>query len=246
MQIDYSNDWEDGTKTEYTCDINKNLVKKIEYVWNNTSNYWEEYYSDEYMYDSNNKLIMTIQNYSLMAYPRKTEYIYDINGTLIKEIDYNEEEKNIWKIYSKIEYERNADTVKKIIYDWKYNIWKKIIKKEYIYNNAGKEIMLIFYSWDNTNNDWMIGEKYEYMYDSNGNKTMETYYKHNIEGDNFKLISKTEYIYDLSYSIKNLIFPYYYYLYFETNNMLIEMKEYRWKSNNWKCYHEKFYYSPQK
>jgi hypothetical protein len=271
---DTSNYWEEYYRHEYMYDSNNNLMmdvrdnentfgrenkienwynskgnktKKIEYLEKNNARI--EYYITEYFYDTNENLTKEIsylrkREDCALEDSYKTEYIYDIKGNIIKTISYNRK-KNTWKIRNRdtIKYEYGINTKSSIRYfAWKKKPLEKLTKSIYTYNNDGKRTIFVEYSW--YNNDWYIRVKNEKMYDANENEIMQVHSIRNFGDDDLELRGKTEYIYDLSYSIENLIIPRSYWLFFESNNMLMEKNEYSWEENNWK-YHSgyKLFYS---
>jgi len=198
----------------------------------------------EYTYDSNGNRTSSAKylwNDTIRTWEECSSYksmYYDSNQNLIMEVV-----KNGKKI--EYTYNSNGNRTKEVVRYWieRKNAWgNEIDKYKYVCNNGNIE-----------QEEKHEKLKYEYIYDSKENLITEIYY---FKGKKtWVKHSKSEYVYDTSYfiSIKKIIFPNLYscphlvdwYLY-RHNNMLLELREYRWYENDW--VHDnttKYYYSPQ-
>ncbi|WKK66351.1 T9SS type A sorting domain-containing protein [Lutimonas zeaxanthinifaciens] len=249
-----SNIWDVYSIDEFTYDTNGNIASIVELDWNTTTNQWDNEIKSEYNYDSNGDLVQIIEwdwdtATNLWDIGYKTEYSYNTNGTLVQEFGYRwENSTNQWESTSKRKYQPTYDNngnltqLLVIRLNNSTNEWENSFKEEYSYDTQGFLINYFLYEWKKQDDQWLVWDKEEYNYDSNGDLLQITDWDWDDSTNQFILYNKDEFAYDISFSVSELVVPYYYYLSSEFQEKIYSFKhkviknsDYNWDStsNEW-------------
>ena len=245
-------DWDETTsqwiarsKDEYLYDANGNMIQKTWYSWDKTTIEWIIGSKKEYTYDAKGNNIQNL-NYdwdettSQWIARSKDEYSYDANGNMIQYIEYEwDKTANQWVPSYKYEYtyDVNSNMMQSLTYLWDETTsqWEAWIKCEYSYDTNGNVIQNLEYDWDEATMQWYVSEKAEYIYDATDNMIQYFYYWWVYS--HWVALVKYDYTYNNSYSLSDLILPYYYNEegILLLHHMLISGMLYAWdeSSNQW-------------
>jgi len=201
-------------KKECSYDSNGNLTQVIIYACGESLCLAEK---DEYTYDINGYLSEHFYYYwdgSQWGYNGKTEYIHNVYGNILQEIDYFPVGPGQWYYNTKIEYyyDTNGNISAYILYYWDFWLgvpdWVNNMKTEYIYDIKGNLTKYIVDWW--FENQWYTSDKSEFTYDTNGNMTQNVDYWWDPYENQWINTMKNEFTYNDSYSFSDLILPYFY------------------------------------
>lgn len=145
-----------NSKNINTFDNGGNLIENSQYNWPADSSTYIFAYKNDYIYDNQGRLLTNIEYDSIYGsyYSSKYEYVYNTNGNDSILLEYNlDQVTNTWIIDSKIEY-------------------------TYSGNNIYTELE---YWWNSYANSWNLGSKTFHYFDSYKNDTLVERY--NLEND---------------------------------------------------------------
>lgn len=209
----WAGEWVDYDKSEQSYDPNGNLLVSTYYDWDDDNNTWVPSNEDSYTYNENGQLavyIVAVWDANAWEEYIKSEFEYDGNGKLTEEIIYGwnaieEEWIESWK--GTYGYDGNGNMVLETSYSWNVE-WMPLWKTDLTYDADKNVILEVNSSWKEANNDWEFSWKDEYTYDENGNMVALVDYE--WEGD-WNLSWKSEISYNNSYSIDELIMPWWWF-----------------------------------
>ena len=185
---------------EYVFNTNGSLAETIYHDYDNNGHLMSHHKS-EYIYDEEGYNTSTIHYSSTtesLTLFGKTEYTYDANGNIIKEIfAYWNSGTQQWQNDTKMEttYDANNNILVQI-YSQSLNpqSWYFQYKIENTYVNNIKTLY-VYYTWPMDLQQWKLTSKQEYTVDLNANLLTNTIYSPDNSGALF-ITSKYEYIYD--------------------------------------------------
>ncbi len=179
--VSYDKDGEEKHRETNTYDSDGNLIKTV------VENYKKIYHITEYIYENGNKVKQIATAYDGESYEGVSEFFYDENNKLIKEI--STEPGGVTTV---TEYENDL-----IIKQQRTNKdGRVILDSEYQYDDRGNILQ---------QNQLIVDQQssYKYTYDENGNQLTVTYRK----GDSTTVTEKT--YYENSNVVKSAIQKYY-------------------------------------
>jgi hypothetical protein len=204
----------DKERIENSFDINNNLIKTEESVWN--VSFWEGERKREYTYDLNSNIILMERfgwsnQFSTWILDFKKEYTYDSNGRLIlMDALFWNVALSSWVEYAKHEYSydtnNNLVIKEKFYWDDILSVWQVENKSEYTYDINNNLTLIEVFIWDSSSSLWGITSKYEYIYDINNNISSFSQYQWGSGG--FNLFANDLYFYDSSLLTANISYPY--------------------------------------
>ncbi|MEN8194757.1 MAG: T9SS type A sorting domain-containing protein [Bacteroidota bacterium] len=234
------NQWYEEFKEEYSYDDNGNMILSVTYYYDLDISQWMKLYKEEYTYDISGNMIQSIfydWDYTYWDADYKDVYTYNANGAIIQIINYNWDfTLSQWVEEYKWEYTYDAseNMILETEYVWNETAsqWNENYKWEYAFDTNGKIILETEYIWNESTSQWDEGNKWEYSYDTNRNIILEIEYLWNNETSQWNEEYKFNYTYDYSYSISDLILPFFYNFFYEyVNNMLTEFTVLQWNTN---------------
>jgi type IX secretion system substrate protein len=243
--------WSEYYKYGYSYDAKGNLIQNIEYDWNKGTSLWEADSKSESTYDANGNKLQTLSYYwdfnsNQWIIWGKAKFTYNTNSNLTQTIIYYWR-KLLWVLIEKVEYQYdlNGNLTQLLVQDRDRitNEWIPSYKMEYTYDADGNRTRYDGSEWSQSNSQWYAHFKEEYTYDANGNRTEFLVYGLD-QSMKFVFSSKEESTYDISYSISDLIIPFWY----SSNSMLTGTILYDWDKNSfdWDTNNRStYYYSEQ-
>ena len=204
-------------KIVFQYDPHYNLEKLVTYMYGFTAS------TAEYKYDDQNHCICVIET-SLMGDSEKTEYIYNEQGWVKEQTQY-ELEGNVWVMDNRItyEYDNHGNVLVATEQDYEDAVWVNDEKVEYSYQNGNLTQQMMYYwadgwfeeskvelnydaqgdlieilSFDIEDTNWEAVVKYLYAYDHNHNVVKEENFNFSGSLQDWEISSLTEYTYDLT------------------------------------------------
>lgn len=180
--------WMGISRTEKEFDINLNLVATIEYQWEETLNQWKGLFKEKYDYDSLVNRTLTSkyvwsdadENWIFQVNRYLSEYEYDENGRIVKEIMLQwDEGSEKWNFANKNVYEYD-DQGRQIVYEnarWNYpsDDWENLTKTVNNFDETGNNILYCKYVWDAGLSDWRIRWEFQRAFDADGRQTLSSF-----------------------------------------------------------------------
>lgn len=138
---------------------------------------------------------------NLFANSSKSEYAYNANGKLTKEVYYEWNKvtkKWVGSWRSEYTYNSNGNLTQDMSYNWVDSTknWVNSYKTDYTFNNKGEIANETRYDWDKETNNWVVWMKNEKTYNANGSLTQEIFYYWDKSTSAFTIRSKREYAYN--------------------------------------------------
>ena len=222
---------------------NSLLSEDVYYSWDESTQVWNQEAKHVYTYDNNEYLTRKEEfffyNNSWIA-SSIIDYTNDANGSLLEEIRQNYDfGNNQWfNFYRKVNvYDSNNLLIETTEYDWDQvnNQWVNDYKTEKTYNTNNKLIEVVESEWNTSSNQWVYLDKDEYTYDANQN-IVETLYSEWLMNA-WEPQEKTEIDYDNTYSLNQLLLPFFMYDYEDIimffNHMPVQYRDYEWDGSDW-------------
>jgi len=205
VSIWQGNSWANESKTEFIYNASNFLTETIDYSWGGG---WNKVSKSQYTYMNGNLIQDILYHWDGSQWVIgnfKFEYNYDPNGNLIQKII------NWGGPFAKQEYsyDSNGKLVQELRYGWSGQ-WDIHSKIDYNYNNNGILMDYVEGYWDSNNNQWDTTFKTEFSYDNNGNALDYINYNWDSMSGVWTPGSKVEFGYNDSYSLSDLILPYFY------------------------------------
>ena len=205
----------DFQKCHFEYDNHFNCVK-IDYYW--WDDEWVPDYTEELAYDEQDRIVMWIESDGESG--MKSEFTYDENGWLSKEMEFELMDGD-WELIARYTYEYDADghmvlsegyefqgewlptarmtweyedgrLINDIYYYHGETDWMPLTRNDYTYNADGLCQQQLQSQWEGA---WTESYKIEYEYDEAGNRVLQTSSTH-YDLDDWFYIYQTQYGYD--------------------------------------------------
>lgn len=198
---------ENGSRMEMERIGNTEIRQEL--LWNYYNKCWDESSVKYYLtYDESDRILESISQHKIWddevnthwENMDKTDYTYDRFGNKTGFVDYNwNYEENEWIPREKKEYEFD-ESGRKIhdagyMYDASKGIWIGTLKSATEYDKCGYVILLINYSWGES--DWQPSLKTEYSYNYNGVKSDVKLYDWAYRDGNWEWLGRSRTIYSI-------------------------------------------------
>jgi hypothetical protein len=189
--------WVGLSKDTYTYDSLGNMVRYINYNWDNNIKK-RKITKNDFSYTADGKLAQlfyyVLDNTTNIWSPvTKDEYTYDVNGNLTLDVWYTwNAEENKWqaKLNTNKSYGSDGNLTDEV-----WGSGQAVVKIEYSYDDRNNMIQYIRYSRDNASSLWIAAYKKVFTYDKNNNRIQYIYYDRDMSKTQWQESSKEEYKY---------------------------------------------------
>lgn len=179
-----------------------NLLKNVEYGWNDSLNSWITRYSTEYSYSGNlliNAVYWRWQD-GKIDFNSKMEYSYNNNQKVIERRHYEAVRNNnvaVWEYQSVDSIHYNSlNQVIEVVSHMVNPILKPFWRIAYQYDEKGDLTNWNAYYWNEDQNSWYNGGVREFSYDAKRNLTQALIYFWDTEIEELFGVAKYEFLYD--------------------------------------------------
>lgn len=192
------NGWVGIERQDYTYDTQGNTTSLYIFSWDNTTNNWTNKNKYEYQYENKKQVlyITYIGNGNQWIPKTKYEQKYDAKGQTILDRYYSNYDATNDKWIGDHWYINSYNGSQLILnekYGWKDGNWYGTSKTEYGYNTAGKQTLLINYTWNTTTSAFDKSTETYYDYDQWNNTILQEQYQ--WQGNQRTGIAKVRYEY---------------------------------------------------
>lgn len=200
--------WVQRWKITFSYNENRHLSQRLYYEWSNTIGDWVEDEKNEYFYNDKGYLFQ-----NLHYHKNKSNNQWDINWE--KNFVYDENGNKVQQLFNgtKTEFtlDDNENVAQELLHIWDESekLWVYRRKVENQFDSNGNLILEQRFLWDKDNNQWLNDSKSEYTYDQYNNLKNNIYYTWD-KSNQWNAIWNDEYTYNNTYSINELMLPYYY------------------------------------
>lgn len=208
------------TKYEYTYDANNNMTECLSLYWSKTTNQWDKRVKRSYTYNANGRMTEELyspldKNTNQWVEGWKYNYSFDDlgNKTEVLRSNWNDSSSR-WDNMFKFAYayDANGNATQKLNSDWDTNTnqWVESGKCTYTYDALGNKTQMLVYERKDTTEQLSENQKYVLTYDANGKMAQVLISSFDSKTTQWNEIQKVEYTLDNTYSMNDLIVPYYF------------------------------------
>jgi uncharacterized protein YkuJ len=212
--------WLPASKDEYSFDINGNEILYIGSEWYESTSQWVGSYKVAHNYDADGNMTLELEYYwdestSQWIPQSRGEYSYDGSGNKTMFLQfYWDSYTNHWYNQSKNEYsyDVNGNVTLRISSNWDESTsqWIPSYKDANAYNANDRLTLSISYYWDGSASQWIGTEKEACTYNENGDMILDIYYSWDESTSQWIGEYKQELTFNNSFSMADLILPFYY------------------------------------
>ncbi|MBI3232545.1 MAG: T9SS type A sorting domain-containing protein [Bacteroidetes bacterium] len=201
MVLNQNNVWENGYKTTYTYDAQKNVLTELSQEWNAATSAWLNTNNSIYTYNANNNRTSTInQGWQSGAWVNNNKFIYnfDANYRAISDlyqswnVGTSSWENLVQNVY-KFNTSNLVDSAITQYWNGSTSAWVSYILVTYTYDANKNQTSSLFQSWDTQSSSWKNTYSHTFTYDLNKNMLTDLFKTYNVGGtwDNTELDTYT-------------------------------------------------------